>query len=203
MATISVPFKSSLPPSRDRFETLAHKKALRAPALDEQHFISKREAWWPHPVWTTPARSIREKEDDAERVGVGAASRARKTKETTKKKVSFVQGARLDPDGNAANLLNDLDSTSSLVRPVKKEPTDHSALPSATAPQIALQQTSVKSEPRDDDEMMMMAPAPRPPPPRVPPPPPLLPMPMPMPMDEDEDDDDELVRTKGRGRSVR
>ncbi|KAE8204737.1 hypothetical protein CF327_g7692 [Tilletia walkeri] len=99
--------------------------------------------------------------------------------------------------------LNDLDSTSSLVRPVKKEPTDHSALPSATAPQIALQQTSVKSEPRDDDEMMMMAPAPRPPPPRVPPPPPLLPMPMPMPMDEDEDDDDELVRTKGRGRSVR
>ncbi|KAE8209448.1 hypothetical protein CF319_g9498 [Tilletia indica] len=132
MATISVPFKSSLP-SRDRFATLAHKKALRAPVLDEHalHFEGGREAWCPNPVWTAPARSIREEEDDAERLGVGTASRARKTKETTKKKVSFVQGARLDSDGCVANLSNDLDSTSSLVRPFEKEPTDHSAFPSA------------------------------------------------------------------------
>ncbi|KAE8238079.1 hypothetical protein A4X13_0g8522 [Tilletia indica] len=78
-----------------------------------------------------PARSIREEEDDTERVGVGAASRARKAKEPTKKKVSFLQGARLDSDGCVTNLSNDLDSTSSLVRPFEKEPTDHSAFPSA------------------------------------------------------------------------
>ncbi|KAE8224032.1 hypothetical protein CF326_g8100, partial [Tilletia indica] len=89
-----------LPPSRDRFATLAHKKALRAPALDEQalHFEGGREARWPNPVWTAPARSLREEEDDAEGVGVGGADRARRTKKTKKKKVSFVQGARLDPD---------------------------------------------------------------------------------------------------------
>ncbi|CAD6917143.1 unnamed protein product [Tilletia controversa] len=95
----------NLPPSRERFSTLAHKKVLRAPLQDQEvlHFEGRNGpgARWPNWVWTAPRRSVHEEEKEMDEEGQGkngAQTQTKKKKKPAKRKVAFLDAKRFEPD---------------------------------------------------------------------------------------------------------